>query len=310
MTDGQLLPEQATIIEVGPRDGFQAETAVLSTAHKLDVIRGLVASGLREIQVASFVHPRWVPQVADAEKVCEALPRSGNVRYVGLALNSQGVRRAYDAGIHDIEVSIAITETQSRRNANMSLDESITALFDMIDLADRWGMRVRAGLQCVWGCHGEQHRDAHFLPGLTRRIFEAGVDSLSLADSTGFANPRSVTETVSRVLDEIGDTPLVLHFHDTRGLALANMFAALQLGVTHFDTSVAGMGGCPFIPGATGNVATSDAVYMLESMGVSTGISLTGLADVAALLETLYGKPFPGIIQRLMRDSGSEAVAL
>lgn len=302
------LPSSATICEVGLRDGLQHEETILPTEFKLELIGRLIEAGLKEIQVASFVHPKWVPQMADAEAVCAGLTERDDVVYTALALNMRGVERAHAAGVKVVDLSISTSDAHSIRNANMPLDEAERQMITMIERCQVLGMEPRAGLQCVFGCAHNEPVPLERVVGMAARIAEAGAESVSLADSTGVANPILVRNVIEAVRDAVGDTPIVLHLHDTRGLGLANVVAGLESGVTRFDAAVGGMGGCPFIPGATGNIPTEDTVYLLESMRVSTGVDLHKVSAVAGLLEERLGKRFPGLIHRLVLDRGEESV--
>jgi hydroxymethylglutaryl-CoA lyase len=302
------LPSSATICEVGLRDGLQHEEEILPTAFKIELIGLLVEAGLREIQVASFVHPKWVPQMADAEAICAGLDLRSDVKYTALALNMKGVERAQAAGVKIVDLSISSSDAHSRRNANMSLDEAERQMIDMIDRCLALGIEPRAGLQCVFGCAHNESVPVDRVVRLASRIAGAGAESVSLADSTGVANPVLIRNVIQAVREAIGDTPIVLHLHDTRGLGLANVVAGLESGVTRFDTAVGGMGGCPFLPGASGNIPTEATTYLLESMGVRTGVDLHKVARITGLLEARIGKRFPGSIHRLIIDRGDEAV--
>lgn len=304
------FPATVTICEVGLRDGFQAESLVAPTDLKVELINSLAASGVPEIQIASFVHPEWVPQMADAEAVCERVVRRDGVTYTGLALNRKGVERAHAAGIRAVDLSISSSETHSQSNANMSLSAARQDMLTMIDLCHKYDMQARVGLQCVFGCANNEAISLDSVSEMAGRLAAAGVESISLADSTGVANPARIQEVVRVVQDAIGDIELVLHLHDTRGLGLANIAAALACGVRRFDTAMGGMGGCPFIAGATGNVATEDTVYMLESMGIETGVDMVAVANVTHRAEAYFGKQFPGRVHRLIIDRGSDAVLL
>jgi hydroxymethylglutaryl-CoA lyase len=293
-------PERVTLCEVGPRDGFQFEETPIPTDLKVEAITALAEAGLPVIQVASFVHPKWVPQMADAEDVCRRLPAREGVRYTGLALNTRGVERAHAAGLRYVDLSIATNERHSLDNANMTVAEAVDQAEAMIHLAHRFGMEAQLGLQTVFGYAAPGDTPLETVLDLARRFADIGIESLSLADSTGMANPVMIAERVQAVQAVIGDLPLVLHLHDTRGLGLANVVAALGCGVARFDTSLAGMGGCPFIPGATGNIATEDTVYLLDSLGVETGIDLGAVAAVSRRVEDFLGKRFSGKMHRLV----------
>lgn len=290
--------DSVTLIEVGPRDGLQREEP-LSTEAKLEIIEGLVVAGLRRLQVTSFVHPELVPQMADAEELCARLPERDGVVYSGLALNDVGVERAADAGLSHVDLSVSTSDTHSRKNANMPLEEAWASLLEMIDLAQSQGLGVRAGLQCVFGCVCEGAVPVDRVVRMAREIVEAGAEWLSLADSTGMAAPNQVKEVVSRVQDVAGETPVILHLHDTRGLGLANVKAGLEAGVRHFDTAFGGAGGCPFIPGAAGNIATEDTIYLLERLGFEVDGDRDAIAEVSLRVEDLLGTRFPGKHPRL-----------
>lgn len=288
------------ICEVGPRDGFQFEDTPIPTSTKLEIIHGLVAAGIPRIQVASFVHPDKVPQMADAEDVIAALNPSDNVVYSGLCLNMRGVQRAADSGVKDLDLSIATNESHGLDNADMTVEQGILEAVEMVAEAHRRGLRVQLGLQTVfgYGYPGDTSLDEILL--VAKKFAELNVDSISLADTTGLANPQLIRERVSAVRNVIGETPLVLHLHDTRGLGLANVFAAWESGVSRFDTSLGGLGGCPFIRGATGNVATEDVVYLFEEMGVETGIENPRVAECSRKIADHLGRHLPGKMYRLV----------
>lgn len=296
-----MLPESVELCEVGPRDGFQYEEVPIGTDVKLRTIDALLAAGLRRIQVAAFVHPKWVPQMADAEDVVRNLPSNANVVFSGLALNMRGIERACESGLKQVDVSIATNETHSRDNVNMSVEEGVRQAEQMIEYGRSRGVAVQLGLQTVFGYGAPGDTPVGFIVDLARRFARSGVESISLADTTGMANPRMIADRVRAVQDVAGDVPLVLHLHDTRGLGMANVLAALQEGISRFDTSFGGLGGCPFIPGATGNIATEDTVYLLESMGIRTGIDLDKVAEVSLEMERHLHHELPGRITALYR---------
>jgi hydroxymethylglutaryl-CoA lyase len=294
-----VLPERVTLIEVGPRDGFQSEQKLIPTELKVELIEGLLDAGLTEIQVCSFVHPARVPQMADAEEVVRRVVRRPGVTYSGLVLNGRGVERAAAAGLGAVDLSISTSNTHSRKNANRSLDDARADVRLMIRAARSKGLRTRVGLQCAFGCAYEGAIPLDRVVEMAREIVGEGVAALSLADSTGMANPRQIADVLERVLPVAGEVPLVLHLHDTRGLGLSNLLAGLQAGVTRFDTAFGGLGGCPFIPGASGNIATEDTVNMLEAMGVATGIALEPVIRAARRMEEFLGRSLPGKIHAL-----------
>ena len=295
------LPERVTLCDVGPRDGFQFEEKLIPTDLKVEAIAALADAGLPIIQVTSFVHPKWVPQMADAEEVCRRLPARDDARYTGLALNTRGVERAHAAGLRYVDLSIATHDRHSLDNANMTVAEAVAQAVEMVRRANTYDMQAQMGFQTVFGYTTPGDTPLATVLDMARRFVDLGIESLSLADSTGMANPAMIEERVQAVQEVTGEVPLVLHLHDTRGLGLANVVAALRCGVTRFDTSLAGMGGCPFIPGATGNIATEDTVYLLDSLGVETGIDLDAVAAVSQRVEDFLGKRFSGKMHRLAR---------
>lgn len=294
------LPERVTLCEVGPRDGFQYEETPIPTDLKIEIIRGLAAAGLPRIQVASFVHPRWVPQMADAEEVVAALPDQPGVVYSGLVLNRKGLERAIATGLQAVDISIATWDEHSRDNANMSVREAADAAIEMVREAVQHGLDVQIGLQTVFGFRTPGDTPLDSIRDLIRPFVEIGVGSISLADTTGLAHPALIAERVQLVRDEAGeDIPLVLHLHDTRGLGLANVYEALLQGVRWFDTSLAGMGGCPFIRGAAGNIATEDTAYLMHALGIETGVQIDRVAACSRRITGFLGKDFPGKLYKL-----------
>lgn len=295
------VPDRVELCDVGPRDGFQFEDQFIPTDLKVDTITALADAGLPRLQVTSFVHPEWVPQMKDAEAVCERLPDREDVTYAGLALNQKGLERAHVAGLSQVDLSIATHDQHSRDNANMTVEEAVTQAEGMVRYAHEHGLQAQMGFQTVFGYYAPGDTPLERVVEMSRHFAERGVESISLADSTGLANPRTIKRRVRAVQDVIGDVPLVLHVHDTRGLGLANLYAALQCGVNRFDTSLAGMGGCPFIEGATGNIATEDTVYLLDGLGVETGTDWEAVGAASARIESYLGKTFPGKLHRLMQ---------
>jgi hydroxymethylglutaryl-CoA lyase len=293
------LPSQVELCDVGPRDGFQFEEQFIPTDVKVETIAALADAGLPRIQVTSFVHPEWVPQMKDAEEVCERLPERDDVTYAGLALNQKGLERAHAAGLSQVDLSIATHDAHSRDNANVTVDEAVVQAEEMIRYAHEHGLDVQMGFQTVFGYEAPGDTPISQVVEMSRHFAGMGVESLSLADSTGLANPRTIQECVEAVQPVIDDMPLVLHLHDTRGLGLANVYAALECGVDRFDTSLAGMGGCPFIEGATGNIATEDTTYLLDGLEIETGIDRTAVGQASRRIETELGKEFPGKLHRL-----------
>ncbi len=293
-------PHRVVIEEQGLRDGLQPETVLVSTLQKLEAINDLVAAGLKKIQITAFVHPRLVPQMADAADFCRRLDHSLDVTYSALVLNEKGVQRAADAGLKHVGVSISASDTHSRKNANASLEEAGKRMVDMIRIGRQNGLVLRGGVQCAFGCRYEGRIDKNVVMDLIKTQLDLGVDELTLADSTGMAHPGSIQDLASEAIDLAGHLPVYLHLHDTEGKGLANTIAGMAVGISHFETALGGMGGCPFIKGASGNVSTEDLVCMLHQMGIHTGIDVERLAVATRKLEAFMGKKFSGKMHSLL----------
>jgi hydroxymethylglutaryl-CoA lyase len=294
------IPEHVFITEVGPRDGLQMEKQVLSTDQKIRLINGLVKAGVRAVQVASFVHPGRVPQMADAEAVIDALPPTDSVAFSALTLNRKGMERACGTPIQWIEVSLSASETQSRSNSGMSVDEALAEAAAMIDLARQEGRKLRGSIQCSFGCVHECEIEVFQVQRLAEKLLDKGVDRLILADTTGMATPPAVRQILAAILPMAGDVPVGLHLHDTRGMGLVNLMAGLEMGIAHFDTSLGGLGGCPFVAGAAGNIATEDTIHLLNSLNVTTGIDNAKVAAESRKLSRLLGRDLTGKMYRLL----------
>lgn len=286
-------PKQVKIVEVGPRDGLQNESTPISTADKLAFIDKLALSGLRHIEVTSFVHPKRVPQLADAMDVIQGLPHHAGVQYSALVPNMKGLERALESGVKRIAVFTAASEGFTKKNINMSVKESLETFRPVVEQALAEGLSVRGYVSTCFVCpyEGEIHKSS--VVHVSEALAQMGVDEISLGDTIGAAAPNDVFETVGAVLDRLPTEQIALHFHDTYGTALANVVAGLQLGVTTFDASAGGLGGCPYAPGAAGNLATEDLVYLLDRMGVETGVNLNKLAEASKLIQTVLGTPLP-----------------
>jgi hydroxymethylglutaryl-CoA lyase len=306
MTDEQVI--RVVIEEQGLRDGFQSEPTVVPTDRKLELIQQLVDAGLTRLQVCSFVHPKRVPQMADAEAVCAGLDRRPGVIYSGLVLNQKGVERAVAAGLDHVAASISASDTHGRKNTGMSLEDAQSRYAEMVRTAKSAGLTVRGGLQCAFGCRFEGWIDPDRVIDLAQQHLDLDIDELALADSTGMADPRSLADLVGRVVELAGDRPVILHLHDTEGKGLANALAAVQVGVRIFDTAFGGMGGCPFIKGATGNVATEDLATMLHQMGIDTGIDIRAVAAISRTTETFFNTRFPGSMHRVLGNESLKVV--
>lgn len=296
------FPDSVNLVEVGPRDGFQLERRIIPLNLKVEIIQGLVESGLKQIQVASFVNPKRVPQMADVEAVIHRLDRDADCLYTGLALNLRGVERAHAAGLEAVEVSVSASDTHSRKNAGLSLSEAIDAGETMARAARGFGMRIIASIQCAFGCVYEGAVPVNTVLDMARRLQDAGAERISLADTTGMATPRSVEILLSGLLPDLGETAAGLHLHDTRGLGLVNLMIGLRHGITWFDTAFGGMGGCPFVTGAAGNIPTEDTDFLLTSIGIRTGIDRGRVSACSRKMAHFLGRSLPGRTYRLDAD--------
>src|SRR5205809_1717857 len=279
-----MTKRRITIVEVGPRDGLQNERALVPTADKIDLINRLSAAHLPVIEVSAFVSPRWVPQMADAADVFAGITRAPGIRYTALVPNLAGLDRAVAAGVTEIAVFAASTETFSRKNINQSIDESLATYAQVCGRAHAAGLRVRGYLSTAFGCPFEGAVSPGRVADMAARLIDLGVFEVAISDTIGIAHPGQVPVVVETVLARLSRDQIALHFHDTRGTALANVLAALPLGIETFDASTGGLGGCPYAPGAAGNLATDDLVYMLNGLGVETGVSLPALSGASAVM--------------------------
>lgn len=288
-----------TIVEVSPRDGLQNESVILSTDAKVELVNRLVGAGARRIEAVSFAHPKVVPAMADAEAVMERAPRTDGVSYAGLVLNRRGLDRALAAGVDEVNVVVCVSDTFSRRNQNMSTDEAMRAAEDVVEGARDKGLFTTVTLATSFGCpfEGEVARDR--VVELAEEAGRWGVDELCLADTIGVGVPLQVRDLTNGTRDRVGDEQqLRFHFHNTRNTGFANAAAAVVAGITVLDASAGGIGGCPFAPAATGNIATDDLVYLLERMGMSTGIDLQTLIPTAGFLTDQLGHEVPALLPR------------
>jgi hydroxymethylglutaryl-CoA lyase len=285
--------------EQAPRDGFQVEATQIPTEFKIKWIEDAVRAGVKRVQMSSFVHPKLVPQMADAEAVCLGVHKQEGVIYSGLVLNVKGVERAIKSGLNHVAISISASDTHSRKNANKSLDKALIEFSEMARVAKEAGLTVRGGIQCAFGCRYEGQISEQFVIDLAKRHLDLGIDELSLADSTGMGNPTQLRRVMSQIVPLAGNLPVILHLHDTEGKGIANMIAAIECGVTHFDTAFGGLGGCPFIKGATGNIATEDVVHCLHQMGYKTGIDNRKMIALAKEVEIFLGRKLPGKVKEI-----------
>lgn len=298
-----VLPDRVRIVEVGPRDGLQNERKSLSTDEKVRFIAKLVDAGLASIEATSFVHPKVVPQLADAADVLHALPETPGVTFSALVPNERGLDRAIESGVKRIAVFTAASETFTKKNIGMTIDESLQAFKPVVQRAIAAGMTVRGYVSTCFVCPYEGEIDKQCVGELAKRLVDLGVDEVAISDTLGAAAPTDVKDTVGFVLDSVAKEAIALHFHDTYGTALANVYAALELGITLFDTSAGGLGGCPFAPGAAGNLATEDLVYMLDRMGIETGVDLSKVIDAASLAADALGRTLPSAQWRRLHSS-------
>ena len=288
------LPRKVDLYEVGPRDGLQNELRTLPTRDKARLIEALVASGERRIEVTSFVSPKWIPQLADAEELLRLVGRKEGVVFSALVPNLKGLQRAREAGLQEAAVFISASEAHSKKNINKSIAEAVEASREVVTAATQAGMRVRGYLSTVWGCPYEGTVPVERVVEICRKLVDMGIYQLSLGDTIGVGTPRQTEEILSALMKYIPVEKLALHMHDTRGTALANALVGLSAGVTTFDTSIGGLGGCPYAPGAAGNLATEDAVFMFHGMGVDTGINLDRLVGAGELAQELIGRKLAG----------------
>lgn len=288
------LPESVSIYEVSPRDGLQNEASMLPLEGKKQLVAALVATGLRRIELTSFVSPRWIPQLADADELARQMKAPSGVTFSALVPNAKGLERARAAGLAEIAVFMSASETHNRKNTNRSIASSLETFEEVVPPALQSGMRVRAYVSTVWGCPYEGEVDPVRALDITERLLALGCYQVSLGDTIGVGTPRQTERILGVFLEKVTPEKLALHFHDTRGTALPNVLVGLGLGVRDFDASIGGLGGCPYAPGAAGNVATEDLVYMLHGMGIETGLDLDKLIDAAKLAEKIIGRSLPG----------------
>ncbi|MDP2271204.1 MAG: hydroxymethylglutaryl-CoA lyase [Archangium sp.] len=288
------IPKRVEVYEVGPRDGLQNELRTLATADKARLIEALVGSGLKRIEVSSFVSPRWIPQLADAEKLIGLVPRREGVVFTALVPNLKGLERARAAGLQEAAVFLSVTESHSQKNINKSVADAISTAREVANGARAAGMRVRCYLSTVWGCPYEGITPVARVVEVVKQLADIGFYQLSLGDTIGVGTPSQTAEIVGEVSQVVGLGQIALHLHDTRGTALANALVGLSMGVTTFDASIGGLGGCPYAPGAAGNLATEDLVFMLQGMGVETGIDLGKLVEAGELAQELIGRKLSG----------------
>jgi hydroxymethylglutaryl-CoA lyase len=291
------LPDRISLREVGPRDGLQNEAPV-PTEAKVRLLDALSHTGVKRIEAVSFVSPRAIPAMADADEVWAAFAHDAGITYSALVPNLRGATRALDAGCLDIEAVVSASDTHNRANLNRTTAESLDDIAKVIAMAHERGAVCHVTVSTAWGCPYEGDVPVSRVVEVARRAVVDGADGLSFGDTTGMATPTRVTELIGEIRTALPDVPVNLHFHNTRGTGLANVLAALQLGVADFDASVGGLGGCPYAPGASGNIASEELVHMVEDMGVATGVDLEALIEVARLAEGIVGRELPSQVLR------------
>ena len=286
---GWNWPEKITICEVGLRDGLQNEQKILSVEEKLELLDGIVDSGIKIIEIGSFVHPKAVPQMSNTEEVVRRMRRVDGVEYRALVPNLKGLERAHQAGLTKAKLTVSVSETHCRVNFNKRPQEMIAEFADCVDYAAKNSITISGALSSAWGCAFEGRIPLQQIEKIVREFLKLGITELSLSDATGMGNPRQVYETCSYMVKMFPQVRWVLHFHNTRDMAMANIVAGLQAGVRTFDGAFAGLGGCPYIPGAAGNIATEDVIHMLHEMGIKTGVDLVKAMATARTAQEMVG---------------------
>ncbi len=286
-----MLPSKVSIVEVGPRDGLQNETLNLSAAQKIELINLLSKTGLKRIEAGSFVSPKWVPQMANSDEVFQALPSRTDVQYSALTPNLRGLETAIDAGVKEVAVFGSASEAFSQKNINCSISESLKRFEDVFQLADQNNIKVRGYVSCVMGCPYQGDISPKTVTQVSKALLDMGCYEISLGDTIGAGTPRATSLLLEDVLKDIPAQKLAAHFHDTYGQALVNLYKALEYGIATIDSAVAGLGGCPYAKGASGNVATEDVVYMLNGMKISSGVNMDRLLTASSYISEVLGRP-------------------
>jgi hydroxymethylglutaryl-CoA lyase len=294
----EALPDAVSIYEVSPRDGLQNERATVPLSGKLRLIDALGLAGLKRIEITSFVSPEWIPQLADGDEVAAQARAPVGCVFSALCPNAKGLERAMAAGMREIAVFLSASETHNKKNVNKTIAETLAAFEETVGPARDAGMRVRAYLSTVWGCPYEGEIDPRHSLSIALRLLALGCYQISVSDTIGAGTPKQTKAILSLMLSEIPAQKLAMHMHDTRGTALPNILVGLEMGIRDFDASVGGMGGCPYAPGAAGNVATEDLVYMLHGMGIATGVDLERLVEAGKVAESIVGRLLPGKVLR------------
>lgn len=292
------VTDRASIYEVSLRDGLQNEAALIPIEGKRRLLDALCAAGLKRIEITSFVSPKWVPQLADAEELARSVGAREGVTLSALCPNAKGLERALAAGLREIAVFLSASETHNKMNVNKTIADTIAVFSEIVPPAREAGLTVRAYVSTVWGCPYEGDVDPKVAVDIAKKLIDLGCYQISLGDTIGIGTPKQTADIVRRFMDEMDVDQFALHLHDTRGTALANILVGLELGVRNFDASVSGVGGCPYAPGAAGNMATEDLVFMLNGMGVETGVDLDKLLEAGNVAEQVIGRPLPGKVHK------------
>ncbi|SES34779.1 hydroxymethylglutaryl-CoA lyase [Psychrobacillus sp. OK032] len=296
------LPNEIKIIEIGPRDGLQNEKLFLATKHKIALIKHLVESGFKEIEATSFVHPQWIPNLADAEEVMEGI-RDLPATFFALVPNERGYNRAVKSGVDGITFVLSATDSHSKKNLNRTTFDSIKEIATLVEEAKKDGLQYRASVSTVFGCPFEGNPGFNRIREITEQLVKIGFQRIGFCDTIGIANPVQVYEWMSALLEEFKDIEFELHFHDTYGRGLSNVLAGIQAGVYSYDSSIGGLGGCPYAPGATGNISTEDLVSLLHEMNIETGINTDNLANTSKILHSFLNRDLDSKIWRVAKSN-------
>ena len=290
--------KKVKITEVGPRDGFQSEKTILKTEDKIDVINNLIESGFPRIEVSSFVSPKAIPQLADAEIILNKVKRNQNTTLAALVPNTRGALRAVEAKLDEIVVFLSASESHNKKNVNRSVQESLLGFKEIADIAGKNNIPIQGDIATAFGCPFEGNVSSKKLADISKEYKLMGFKGVTLGDTTGMATPPVVTDAINAIRDNVPDFEITLHFHNTRGVGLANVMTGLNLGISDYESCFGGMGGCPFAPNATGNICSEDLIYLLHEMGIETGIDLDQLIKIAKKVESLVGHRLPGQVMR------------
>ena len=286
------------VTEVGPRDGFQSEKTVLKTVDKISIINDLIDAGFPRIEVSSFVSPKAIPQLADAEIILSKVKRSPNTTLAALVPNARGAIRAVEANIDEIVVFLSASESHNKKNVNRNVDESLIEFREIADIAGKNNIPIQGDIATAFGCPFEGNISSNKLVDISKEYKQMGFKGVTLGDTTGMATPLVVTEAINAIRDNVPDFNITLHFHNTRGVGLANVMTGLNEGITDYESCFGGMGGCPFAPNATGNICSEDLIYLLHEMGIKTGIDLDQIISIAKKVESLVGHRLPGQVMK------------